>query len=254
IERYPVLPLRGWDRALGRCLAAWENRRRRQLEQRLLGGRCFGAGWLRGEPLGSSGLLWSEGDSLLHPPAGGALCVEAMAPEGGTLAWASASGLRGSRRLRAGCWEPLRLEAAPALELHFAGRRWRHAGRRLAFALREGRAWSGGAAQTLLGAGTDPERDPRAIVRDLVGCGERRSALEELGSRRHRGPDSPRLLARVAALLPAADAVVAGYFPFSLAADAQRLCSRARRPFLLLPFAHAADAGHHFRWQYRLVR
>jgi glycosyltransferase involved in cell wall biosynthesis len=256
IERYPVPPATLSDRALALLLAPFERRRRQRLDQRLRGSLCFSEGWWAPEIFGDSRVMWSARRSLVRPPGTGAVCLEVMAPRGGRLAWRSDSGAAAAQRLRPWTWEPVRIPPQPKgdIALRFAGTLWPQRGRALAFAVRRARVWNGGAPRELFGRGAHETRDPCESVRDLIRSGEGRHVFEELGSRRLRGPSSPALLARLAERLPAADAVVAGYQPFTLAADVQRLCRDSRRPCLLLPFAHAGDSTHHFRWHYGLLR
>jgi glycosyltransferase involved in cell wall biosynthesis len=254
IERFPVGPPSPWDEVAALTLAPFAAWRRRCFDARLRGSRIWREGWLGPELLHSgASVVWSSGTSRIRLPAPAeSLSLEVLAPRSARIQWRAGTCSSASRRLQPWTWERLRVETdgVSEVELRLMGRPRR--GR--AFAVRHLRGFGADGPVVWLNGDGRVDRDAALFARDTLSRGERRLSLEELASRRGRGPISPALLRRLGEIARDSDAVVAGYLPFALPFEALRVTRAAGRPFLLLPFAHANDPSHHYRWIYRLLR
>lgn len=252
IERFPVRPRPAWDAGLSDAVAILERRRRFAFEARLRGSRTFAVGWSGPARAAGFPALWAVApEAEVRVPSGvEAVHLDVLAPSPGRITWRSDVG-RGGTSLVAGVWQTLRV--APASSPLRFGFEADAADDGARFAVRRLRAWREGRPLELWDGG-DADVDPRAAAAATLAWGARRPLWDDLASRRYRGPDAPRLLARLEEALPKADAVLAGYLPFTLPLATQRRARAARRPFLLLPFVHANDPSHHGPWQHRLIR
>jgi glycosyltransferase involved in cell wall biosynthesis/SAM-dependent methyltransferase len=86
-----------------------------------------------------------------------------------------------------------------------------------------------------------------AFVRHHVGAARARPRRFDLLAAAGRGPLVPGLVARMLLTAQRYDAVICGYLPFALPAQAHAAARLRGTPLLLLPFLHAEDRTHHFR-------